>query len=114
MPLDRVGRSMSFGEAIRLTSVLATDPSSHVAAALGGWSHPLSRADMTLRDLYDVQLASKSKRKPKPYPRPWDTQPTRTGGGTSMTVAEFRAIKANLSSLQAQPRDAAGRFVKAR
>ena len=103
---------MSFGEAIRLTSVLAADPSSHVAAALGGWAHPLSREDITLRDLYDLQYTSKAKRTPKPYPRPWDEQPTRTGGGTSMTVAEFRAIKAGLSSLQAQPRDAAGRFVK--
>jgi len=103
---------MSFGEAIRLTSVLAADPSSHVAAALGGWAYPLSWGDITLRDLYDVQLASKSKRKPKPYPRPWDERPTRTGGGTSLTIAEFRAIKANLASLQAQPRDAAGRFVK--
>jgi len=102
---------MSYGEAIRLTTVLAADPSSHVAAALGGWSHPLTREDITLRDLYDLQYRSKSKHKPKPYPRPWDERPTRTGGGTSMTVAEFRAIKANLSGLQAQPRDAAGRFV---
>lgn len=98
MSLDRIDRSMSYGEAIRLTSVLATDPSSHVAAALGGWLHPLSRADITLRDLYDVQLASKSKRKPKPYPRPWDEQPTRTGAGTSLTVDQFRALKASVSN----------------
>ena len=88
---------MSFGEAIRLTSVLASDPSSHVAAALGGWAYPLSWGDITLRDLYDVQLASKSKRKPKPYPRPWDERPERTGAGTSMTVEEFRALKAKIT-----------------
>lgn len=62
---------MSWGEALTLTTVLASDPSSHVAAALGGWSHPMTRTDMTLRDLYDLQHMSKAKRKPKPYPRPW-------------------------------------------
>ena len=68
---------------------------------------------MTLRDLYDLMhKAHSQKRNPKPYPRPWDERPTRVGDGTSMTIAEFRAIKANLSSLQAQPRDAAGRFIK--
>ena len=67
---------------------------------------------MTLRDLYDVQLMSKSKRKPKPYPRPWDEKPQHIGAGTSLTIEQFRAVKANLSSLEPQPRDAAGRFVK--
>lgn len=67
---------------------------------------------MTLRDLYDLQYMSKAKRKPKPYPRPWDEKPTRTGDGTSLTVEQYRAVRASLSSLGAQPRDAAGRFVK--
>jgi len=88
---------MSYGEAIRLTTVLAGDPSSQVATALGGWAHPVSRTDITLRDLYDLQHTSKSKRKPKPYPRPWDERPKHTGRGTSMTVAQFRALKAEIT-----------------
>ena len=72
--MDQLDRSMSFGEAIRLTSVLAGDPSSQVAASLGGWAHPISREDITLRDLYDLQHMSKAKRKPKAYPRPWPKQ----------------------------------------
>ena len=97
MGVDAIGEAMSWGEALTLTTVLAADPSSHVAAALGGWSHPLSREDMTLRDLYELQHITKAKRKPKPYPRPWDEQPTRTGGGTSLTVEQFRAIKASIT-----------------
>jgi len=88
---------MGWGEAIRLTQVLAGDPSSQVAAALGGWAHPITRADSTMRDLYDLQHTSKARRKPKPYPRPWDSRPTRVGGGTSMTVAQFRALKAEIT-----------------
>jgi len=103
---------MTYGEALRLITVLASDPSSQITAGLAGWAHPVSRVDLTLRDLYDLQYMSKAKHKPQPYPRPWDEQPQHTGAGASLTVTEFRAIKANLSSLQAQPRDAAGRFVK--
>ena len=88
---------MSWGEAIRLTQILAGDPSSHVAAALGGWAHPITRADITMRDLYDAQVASKSKRKPKPYPRPWDKQPVRVGGGTSLTVDQYKAMRETLT-----------------
>ena len=103
---------MSYGEALRLITVLAGDPSSQTAAALGGWAHPITRTDSTLRDLYDLQHISKAKRKPEPYPRPWDERPTHTGAGTSLTIAEYRAIRAGLSSLEPQPRDAAGRFIK--
>ena len=88
---------MSYGEAIRLTAALAGDPSSQVATALGGWAHPICRADATLRDLYDLQHMSKAKRKPKPYPRPWDVRATRVGSGTSMTVSEYRAMRASIT-----------------
>ena len=46
---------MGWGEAWRLMDVLLTDPSSHVAAAVAGWDYPLSREDITMRDLYDLQ-----------------------------------------------------------
>ena len=63
--------AMTFGEAWRLTEIVLADPSTQVAAAVAGWDYPLSRGDITMRDLYDLQHTSKAKRKPKPYPRPW-------------------------------------------
>lgn len=88
---------MTYGEALRLTTVLAADPSSQIAAGLAGWAHPVTRADLTLRDLYDLQYMSKAKHKPPPYPRPWDKQPERTGADTSLTVDQYRAIKASIT-----------------
>lgn len=61
---------MSWGEAHRLTRILAGDPSSQVCAALSGMDYPVGREAIVLMDLYDLQHTSKSKRKPKPYPRP--------------------------------------------
>lgn len=93
---------MSYGEAIRLARVLASDPSSEIAAALSGWSHSLSRTDVTLRDLYDLQHASKSQRKPQPYPRPWDERPL--GQGTSLTIAEYRELRDSIENKEVNPR----------
>ena len=62
---------MSWGEAWRLFHILVRDPSSQVAAALGEWDHPTSYEALILADLYDLQHQTKSKRKVKPYPRPF-------------------------------------------
>jgi hypothetical protein len=83
---------MDWGEAWRLTLVLASDPSSYVAAVLSEWKHPLSWESIALRDLYDLQHASKSKRKPKPYARPWD-RPTKTYGGTGYSVEDYMRLR---------------------
>lgn len=83
---------MSWGEALRLCEVLASDPSSHVAAAIGRWDHPVSREQAVLMDLFDLQHAAKSKKKPKPYPRPWPAEGTRRRGKTTRTRAEVVAI----------------------
>jgi hypothetical protein len=88
---------MPYGEAFRLVTILAADPSSQIAARLGGWVHPITRADMTMRDLFDLQHASKSKHRPDPYPRPWDEQDKHTGAGTAMTVAQYRAARASIT-----------------
>jgi len=93
-----VPASMSWGEAWRLTHELALDPASHVSAAIGGWSFPVSREWIAAVDHYDAFVTSKSKRKPKPYPRPWDTKPKAFGAGTSMTVAEYRALRATFET----------------
>lgn len=91
-PLRVIGRSMSWGEALRLTRILSAETDSQVGAAIAGWSHPASRLDLTLRDLYDLQHQSKAKKRPKPYPRPWPDKTSRRFGRTRMTVAELRAV----------------------
>lgn len=90
-PLAIVGRSMTWGEAYRLTQQITMDPSSHVAAAVAGWDHAIPREVLVLMDLFDLQHASKSKRKPKPYPRPW-SKDRRKLGGARLTREQLRAI----------------------
>lgn len=78
LPLAVIGKSMTFGEAWSLVQALATDPSSHVAAALAGWRHPWSQEAIILADLYDLQhQKAAGKKRVKPRPRPWDKKPER-------------------------------------
>lgn len=95
--VDSIPNVIAWDEADRLVERLLVDPTSHLAASLMGWAYPVSRADLTMRELFDLQHRSKSKRKPQPFPRPWDLPPKRLGVGTSMTVAAYEAIKENLS-----------------
>ena len=85
---------MSWGEAWRLTNALAQDPSSRIAAALTGWSHPLSHEGQALLDLFDLthQIAA-GKRPVKPHPRPWDPVPARLGK-TDLPQDQVRALLA--------------------
>ena len=62
---------MTLIEAARLSAILRNDPSSAIAAAVEGWAYPISREAMLLADIFDIQHASKAKKRPKPYPRPW-------------------------------------------
>lgn len=94
LPLEDVPEFMSWGEAWRLFQIVALEPSSQVAATLAGWKHPAERADLVMRDLYDLQHASKSKRKPKLYARPWDKTETKKLGGRGMSIADYEAVMA--------------------
>lgn len=100
VPLRAIGESMTWGEALRQTEQLATDPASHVGAALSGWDYPLSREALATLDLIDLtheiawaQGGGKGSR-PKPCVRPW----TQTQSGRrkvkpdeSLTQAEIIA-----------------------
>jgi hypothetical protein len=74
---------MSWGEALRITKQLSIDPSSHVAAAVSGWDHPITHDAIVLMSLFDLQHQiawAQSGRKgprPKPYPRPWSSNTTK-------------------------------------
>lgn len=96
-PLRSVGRSMSWGEAYRLTQQLSSDPASAVGAALAGWEHPASREALAVMNLFDLmhQVAwaqgGKKGAKPKPHPRPW---PDATRSRTKPTVSQAEVIAA--------------------
>jgi hypothetical protein len=74
--------------------VLAADTSSQLAVSIAGWKYAVSREAMVLADLFDVQLASKSKKKPKPYPRPWeqDKSTERRGNAAGRSRSEVATI----------------------
>lgn len=95
--VESIPTVIDWAEACRLVEVLMTDPSSQLAAAFMGWTHASTREELTLRDLYDMQHQSKSKRKPKKLPRPWDRPPKRHGAGTSLSIAAYEALKDKLS-----------------
>jgi len=69
-PLDIIGESMGWGEAMRLVRILLDDPSSAVAAARAGWKYPISREALILMDHFDVTVMAHSdpkKNKAKPH-----------------------------------------------
>jgi hypothetical protein len=72
------------------------EPSSRLQAVVAGWEFPASREWLVFADLYDLQMAKASKRKPKPYPRPFDKSKTRIGGTKKIrrTQDELRALLA--------------------
>lgn len=86
---------MTYGEAWRLTHELCLDPSSHVAAALAGWSHPWSWEAAATADVYDALVAINTPKKKqgaiKKYPRPW---PDRSKSRPRPTVSPEVAIAA--------------------
>jgi hypothetical protein len=92
-----VGRSMAWGEALRLTSELARDPGSRVGAALAGWDYPVSQEALVVMNLFDLthqiawaQGGGKGSR-PKPHPRPW---PDRSKKIAKPTVSQEQVLAA--------------------
>lgn len=115
---------MSWAEAIRLTRELGRDTSSHVHAALAGWTHPASREALVLMDLHDAYVNATFE-KPNQCPRPWpDPNATAYGKGTAIPLDELgRILAAHRAAVEAaRPRpdrngrlhDARGRFVSNR
>jgi hypothetical protein len=96
--LSEVGARITITEAARLVVIVRQDPSSAIAAALEGWTHPISREALILMDLFDLdmQVATGRKGKPKPHPgRPWqpdDRSVKRHGDTAGRSRAEVVAI----------------------
>jgi hypothetical protein len=78
-----------------LATELAADPSSHVAAALAGWSHAWPIEAWILADLFDLTMRANSKRRTNtPYPRPNAEKPKRIG----RAIRPQRDIRAALAA----------------
>ena len=91
--ISDIGVGVRFDEAWDLILTLRADPASWFHAALSGWDYPLSYESIALRDLYDMQLQTKSKRKIKPYPRPWANSGKKLGGSNpKRTPSQVLAI----------------------
>ena len=91
LSLSDIGQSVRYDEAFLLVVSLSSDSSSWFHAAIAEWEYPISREVMALMDLYDLQHQSKSKKKVKPYPRPWGDG-SKKKIGTSVTAVEAVAL----------------------
>lgn len=71
--LDGIGSAQSMQEAARLAVILRDDPTSAIAAALAGWTHPISREALVLMDLFDLDhMVAVGGKNVKPHAgRPW-------------------------------------------
>lgn len=63
---------MPWNEVISLVLILLSDPTSWLCTAKAKWSHPIDYNWTIAAATYDLLAAVNSKRKPKPWPRPWD------------------------------------------
>jgi hypothetical protein len=93
---------MEWGEAIRLTRVLAADPGSQVFAALAEWTYPASREWIVTANLLDSSEYGRLGRRARPHPRPWTDRPKHIGTG-SYTTAELRVLLAHQRQEEVPP-----------
>lgn len=89
--LDDLGSRVPWTEVVYLVSVLVRDPSSWLQTSLNGWHHPVSYEWAALAAQYDLHAQVNSKRKPKPYPRPWDNTREKRKGTARADAREILA-----------------------
>lgn len=75
-----IGSGITYLEAWQLVESLLQDTTSWVFTVVAGWKFPVSREWMLAADHYDLLHAANSKRRPKPYPRPWPETKNKIGG----------------------------------
>jgi hypothetical protein len=101
--LDDLGTTVPWHEVVYLVSVLVRDPSSWLQTSLNGWHHPVSYEWAALAATYDLHAQVHSKRKPKPYPRPWSGD-TEKRKGTVRTDARDILARARRGEFKWQNR----------
>lgn len=66
-----IGRSLTYLEASHLIAILIQSSDSWLCAAVAEWKYPVSNEWTVLANTYDLLAQVNSKKKPKPYQRPW-------------------------------------------
>jgi hypothetical protein len=89
---------------VYLVSVLIRDPSSWLQTSLNDWHHPVSYEWAALAAQYDLHAQVNSKRKPKPYPRPWKDGGAAKRKGTARADARELLAKARDGGFKWQSR----------
>jgi len=74
-----LGTTVPWNEVVYLVAVLLRDPSSWLQTSTNKWAHPVSYEWAAQAATYDLLAQVHSKRKPKPYPRPWSNGQGRKG-----------------------------------
>jgi len=68
---EDVGCAVPYREAVHLVRELQNNPTSRLSAAINGWTFPVTYEWMALAELIDLTVQANSKRKQRPFPRPW-------------------------------------------
>lgn len=97
-----IGGTVTYLEAWLLFQTLREDTSSWVQAAIAGWKSPVTREWIVQADAFDLAHRKVSKRKPKPYPRPWPESKTKIGGKRTTRRSIFEVM----SILRPKPKQA--------
>ena len=69
--LRDLGTAVPWDEVVYLVAVLLRDPTSWLQTSVNKWDHPITYDWAAQVATYDLLAQVHSKRKPKPYPRPW-------------------------------------------
>lgn len=88
--LADLGTTVPWDEVSYLVAVLLRDPTSWLQTAKNDWTHPIDYSWTVAAATYDLLAQVHSKRKPKPWPRPWKDPDTRQIG--KRTRKDARAI----------------------
>lgn len=68
-----LGSTLPWQEVVYIVTILLSDPTSWLQAAKAKWHHPIDYNWTIQASTYDLLAQVNSKRKPKPWPRPWAT-----------------------------------------
>ena len=82
--LADLGTTVPWNEVVYMVAVLMSDPTSWLQASKHNWSHPIDYNWTLAAATYDLLATVNSKKKPKPWPRPWND------GTQKKTVSKIR------------------------
>jgi hypothetical protein len=89
--LRDLGATVPWDEVVYLVAVLLRDPTSWLQTSVNKWDHPITYDWAAQVATYDLLAQVHSKRKPKPYPRPWKSNGTDRKGTVRKDARELLA-----------------------